>query len=72
MVYFLDDVYEQVIYTDGKVPEYQQSIVADTVPLVTAPVIVRPCTYLRYFLSVSMNRLVFSNFLVFHQRLISV
>ncbi|XP_008225367.1 PREDICTED: carboxyl-terminal-processing peptidase 1, chloroplastic [Prunus mume] len=31
---------ETVIYTDGKVPEYQQSIVADTAPLVTAPVIV--------------------------------
>ncbi|BFG28050.1 hypothetical protein CerSpe_143230 [Prunus speciosa] len=30
----------QVIYTDGKDPEYQQSIVADTAPLVTAPVIV--------------------------------
>ncbi|BBH01060.1 Peptidase S41 family protein [Prunus dulcis] len=31
---------ETVIYTDGKDPEYQQSIVADTAPLVTAPVIV--------------------------------
>ncbi|XP_050148794.1 carboxyl-terminal-processing peptidase 1, chloroplastic isoform X2 [Malus sylvestris] len=31
---------ETVIYTDGKDPEYQQSIVADTTPLVTAPVIV--------------------------------
>ncbi|CAN6546181.1 unnamed protein product [Malus baccata var. baccata] len=31
---------ETVIYTDGKDPEYQQSIVADTAPLVSAPVIV--------------------------------
>lgn len=54
-MFFLVDDYEQVIYTDGKDPEYQQSIVADTAPLVTAPVIVRPCTCLRYFLSVSMN-----------------
>lgn len=36
-------LYTQVIYTVGRDPQYQQTIVADTSPLVSAPVIV--CFY---------------------------
>lgn len=35
-----DGVCEQVIYTVGRDPQYQNTIVADTQPLVTSPVIV--------------------------------
>lgn len=37
--FFLVD-YNQVIYTVGRDPQYQKTVVADTGPLVTAPVVV--------------------------------
>lgn len=42
LMFFADDVCEQITYTVGRDPQYQNTIVADTAPLVTAPVIV--CT----------------------------
>lgn len=42
MVFSSDKIYEQVIYTVGRDLQYQNTVVADTAPLVTAPVVV--CT----------------------------
>lgn len=42
MVFSSDDIYEQVIYTVGRDMQYQNTVVADTTPLVTVPVVV--CT----------------------------
>lgn len=33
-------IYVQVIYTVGRDPQYQKTVIADTGPLVTAPVVV--------------------------------
>ena len=42
VVFSSDKIYEQVIYTVGRDLQYQNTVVADTAPLVTAPVVV--CT----------------------------
>jgi hypothetical protein len=42
VVFSSDDIYEQVIYTVGRDMQYQNTVVADTTPLVTVPVVV--CT----------------------------
>lgn len=40
LVFFFLVDYNQVIYTVGRDPQYQKTVVADTGPLVTAPVVV--------------------------------
>jgi hypothetical protein len=42
-VFSSDDIYVQIIYTAGRDSQYQNTIVADAAPLITAPVIL--CTF---------------------------